>query len=94
MNQTFKNVLKALGKSALESAGEVIPGLPIVIEGATQLFDKHNDNNVDGLRQIETGLIQAIESLSPDRISDPVLVKEGIAELESGFAKIRKGLKS
>lgn len=94
MNNTFKNILKALGKSALEEVSGMLPGAGIVIEGITKLFDKNNDNNRVGVEQLKDGIIEAVKSLSPDKVDNAVLVAEGVAELESAFNKIIKGLKS
>lgn len=94
MNNTFKNILKALGKSALESAGEIVPGAGPVISGISKLFDKKDDNNREGLEEIEKGIIDGIKAISPDKVDNATLVAEGLVELESAFNKIRSGLKS
>lgn len=93
MNHLFKNILVTLGKSALAEVGTLVPGANLAIDGITKLFDKNNDNNREGLEGIEMGILQAIRSLSPDKVDNATLVAEGLTELEAGFAKVRQGLK-
>lgn len=74
-------------------AAELVPGGDMIFEGAKKLLDKEDDNNIQGVQEIETGVIASIQAIKPEHVRDEDAVKEGTKELYLAFAKIRSGLK-
>lgn len=93
MKFPWKKILTIAKDVAIASADDVVPGLDDILDGSEKLFDKDNDNNIDGVQQIERGTIRGIKAIKPSQIRDPQAVEEGTADLYLAFAKIRSGLK-
>lgn len=93
MNKILKKFLETARDVAIETATQSLPGAGIAIGGVTKLFDKDNSNNSAAIVEIESGVIEAIQSLDSSALRDSALVAQGLADLKKGFDELKRGLK-
>ena len=93
MNKILKSILLTAKDVALNVASNSIPGASIVISGVTKLLDNDNLNNSGAINELGEGVVIAIKSLKGDDITNAPLVAEGIQDLQTGFDKIRRGIR-
>lgn len=89
----LKNILLNAKDIAIETATSSIPGAATVISGVTRLVDHDDTNNSGAVAEIGEGVITAVTSLKGEQVVDAGLLAQGIAELKSGFEKVRRAIK-
>lgn len=93
MNAVLKGILVGAEVFAEKMAEEKIPGADRAIRGVRRLLDKDDANNVEALRDLEIGVITAIESLKKSEVADEELLASATEDMRAAFIKARQALR-
>jgi hypothetical protein len=79
---------------AMSTANTEVPGAQTLISGIGKLLDHEDDNNAQGVDEIQRGLVDALSAIDPTKIDDAVEFADALKALQLDLQRAKRALKA